>query len=198
MRSGTAAPCAAASGADATRAPSEPASARAANMERTIVFGFIPSSLASVVWPRPGRCFGRSVPFHLRPANLDALAGEMRLELRKTLWGFAHTVGRQPPVEAVGCEETGDLADVPFDRVQPVAAVGDVRGADILAGRRQVRHAPRQERAEGYLERAGPDVDVVVAPRRGVKIDAVHPDPHRVRVVHSAALAADRQGEILL
>ncbi len=43
--------------------------------------------------------------------------------------------GLQPFVEAVGGQHAGRFADVPFDRVQAVAAVGDVGGADVLAGR---------------------------------------------------------------
>ena len=50
-------------------------------------------------------------------------------------------------------ERAGDLADVPLDRVQPVGAVGDVGGADVLAGGQQVLHPPRDQRAERDLER---------------------------------------------
>ena len=82
--------------------------------------------------------------------------------------------------EAERGQRAGRLADVPLDRVQPVAAVGDVRDAEVLARRQQVLDAPRDQGAERDLERQRADVDVVVAAAAGVQVDAVAADADRV------------------
>src|SRR5439155_5445487 len=98
--------------------------------------------------------------------------------------------GRGAAGQAEVGEQAGDLADVPLDRVQPVAAVGDVRGADVLAGGQQVVHPLRDQRAQRDLERARAHVDVVVAAGRGVQVDAVHADADRVGVADRALVGA--------
>ena len=88
--------------------------------------------------------------------SLDAVARQTGLEGGEPgVVGLRRRAAWWPCVQAVRGERAGDLADVPLDRVQPVAAVGDVGGADVLAGRQQVRHPARQQRAERDLERAG-------------------------------------------
>ena len=57
------------------------------------------------------------------------------------------------------------LADVPLDRVQPAAAVGDVRRADVPARRNEVFHAHGQQGAQRNLERQRRDVDCTCPPR---------------------------------
>ena len=64
--------------------------------------------------------------------------------------------------------------------MQPIAAVGDVGGADVLARRQQVLNPARKQRPERDLERQTGDVDVVVAARARVQIDAVVADPDGV------------------
>ena len=81
------------------------------------------------------------------------------------------------------------LADRPLHRVQPVTAVGDVRGADVLARGEQVFDALGDERAEGNLKRQRTDVDVVVAAGRGMKIDAIAAGADRVRELLGSELA---------
>ena len=48
--------------------------------------------------------------------------------------------------QAKSSQRTGGLADIPLHRMQTVATIGDVRGADVLAGRQQVVQVPRHER----------------------------------------------------
>ena len=67
--------------------------------------------------------------------------------------------------------------------MQPVAAVGHVRRADVLARGDQVLGAHRQQGAEGNLKRQRREVDVVVAGRRRVQVDAVAADADRIRIL---------------
>ena len=78
------------------------------------------------------------------------------------------------------CEGTDGFADVPLDGVQAVAAVGEVGGADVLAGGEEVLDPARQKRAERDLERARGEIDVVVAAAAGVQVDVVAADADRV------------------
>lgn len=58
--------------------------------------------------------------------------------------------------DAVRGQRARDLADVPFHRVEPVAAVGDVGGADVLSGGQQIADAARYQRAEGISKGTEP------------------------------------------
>lgn len=51
--------------------------------------------------------------------------------------------------------------------------------------------------AEWNFERAGADIDIVIAARRGVQVDAVHADTDTVGVMHRAAIAAHGKRQIL-
>src|SRR3712207_6775108 len=55
---------------------------------------------------------------------------------------------RQSFFQTIRRQRARRLPDVPFDRMQPVAAVGDVRRADVFVGRQQVLHAYRNKRAQ--------------------------------------------------
>jgi hypothetical protein len=44
---------------------------------------------------------------------------------------------------------TGRLADVPFHGMEPETAIGDMSDAQTLAGRQQVLHSLREQRAQG-------------------------------------------------
>jgi hypothetical protein len=104
---------------------------------------------------------------------------------------LAHGVGRHVSVGAERGERAGRLADVPFHGVEAVRAVGDVGRAEVLVAGQQVRHPPRQERAERDLERTAADVEVALALRGRVQVDPVQPDAHgieeRLRVGVGAA-----------
>jgi hypothetical protein len=65
----------------------------------------------------------------------------------------------------VGHEVPGSLAGVPLHRVQPVGAVGDVGGADRLAGGDEVLQPLPDERAERDLERVAVEVDARIPSR---------------------------------
>ncbi len=79
-------------------------------------------------------------------------------------------------VEGEGGQRSGRLTDVPLDGVEAIAAVGEVGGADVLAGGDEVTEALGDHRAERDAERQGAQVDVVVAAGRGVEVDAVVAD----------------------
>ena len=88
--------------------------------------------------------------------------------------------------------------------MEAVAAVGDVRRAQVLAGRQQVFHPPRNQRAERDLERQRADVDVVDAAGGRMQVDPVraHADAVRKRlgghVVLAQRLAASVGAHVLL
>ncbi len=75
--------------------------------------------------------------------------------------------------QAMHGEGGGGFADVPFDGMESVAAVGDVGGADVFAGGEEVFHPHGDEGAERDLKGEGMNIDVVVAFAGGVEIDAV-------------------------
>ena len=68
------------------------------------------------------------------------MGGEAGLEVGQQLGGVADLAWGELVVEAVGGEGSGGFADVPFDGVETVAAVGDVRDAEIFAGGEEVLH----------------------------------------------------------
>jgi len=74
------------------------------------------------------------------------------LEVGEQAGIVAHGPGWDTVRQAEVGEQTGDLADVPLHRVQPVAPVGDVRGPDVLPRWQQVLHPARDQRAQRDLE----------------------------------------------
>jgi hypothetical protein len=75
------------------------------------------------------------VAAHVRPMALDAGTVQSLLELGEELLACPDLMRLDTAVKAERREPTHHLADVPLDRMEPVAAVGDVGGADILCGR---------------------------------------------------------------
>ena len=73
------------------------------------------------------------------------------------------------------------LADIPLDRVEAIAAVRDMRRADVLARGEQVVDAPRNQCAQRNLKRQRTDVNVIVAAGAHMQVDAVRPDANRIR-----------------
>src|SRR5687768_7623920 len=108
-----------------------------------------------------------------RPLQLKALCHAERLEGLELGLVLAYLVRLQPFLQAVGGEEAGGFADVPFYGVEAVAAVGDVGDTQVLAGRKEIAQAHGKQRAEWNAEGQRIDVDVVVERGRGVEIDAV-------------------------
>ena len=107
-------------------------------------------------------------------------------------------------LEAKRRECAGGLADGPLDRMQPVAAVGDVGRAQVLAGRQQVLDPARDQGAERDLKRQRADVDVIVAAGAGVQVDPIAADADAVgewlgrNVLPSSGLAAGLGADVLL
>lgn len=122
---------------------------------------------------------------YVRPAYFDAFADQRRLEGMKMVIVFLHLMRCETFFQAVGRKHSSHFADIPFDRMQPVATVGDMRRADILVGWNEVLHALRDQRAERNLEGAGRHVDVIVAAGRWMQIDAIHADADAVAIPES-------------
>src|SRR5262249_9008920 len=86
-------------------------------------------------------------------------------------------------------EDACRLTNVPLHRMQPVAAVGDVRSAEILGAREEVSQPHRDQRAHANLERtrAARDADIV---RPGVvDVDRIETHPDRILEVGRARAA---------
>ena len=78
-------------------------------------------------------------------------------------------------------ESPGRLADGPLHGMKPVAAIGDVRGSEVLAGRQQVLDPAGNQGAQRDLERQRADVDVVDSAGAGMQVDPVASPRRRCR-----------------
>src|SRR5690349_18517595 len=125
----------------------------------------------------------------LRPVQLDTPRLQAALELLQVRL-LPHGHRPDTVLQAPGRKGPRGLPGPPLDRVQPVAPVGDVRGADALARRQQVLHPLRHERPERDLEGVRRDVQVAAPGRAGVQVDPVAADADRV----DEALRAVRTG----
>jgi hypothetical protein len=114
------------------------------------------------------------------PAEFDALAFQVLLEIGQLGGGFADAVRGAMVTQRVSGQASGGFADAPFHGMQAVAAGRQVRRADILAGGDQVGHPTRQQRAERDFEGQRFEIDVVVAARRRMQIDVIAADADRV------------------
>ena len=103
------------------------------------------------------------------------------LEVSQQAGSAADASGTGTAVEAERCERARRLADIPFDWVQSVAAVGDVGDPETLAGGQQVVQALGNQGAERNLERVGRDVEVAPAGGSRVQVDPLATDPDGVR-----------------
>lgn len=74
----------------------------------------------------------------IRPAYFDALTGQLRLEGFQAVIVFLHLMRREAIFQAVRRKHPGHFADVPFERMQAVATIGNMRRADVLAGRDEI------------------------------------------------------------
>ncbi len=73
-----------------------------------------------------------------RPLKLDTLPKKSLLKPIQELLVSADTLWRLLCLERMRGEHSGGFSDVPFDWVQPVAAIRDVRCAEILARGKKV------------------------------------------------------------
>ena len=134
----------------------------------------------------------------IRPAYFDALTGQLRLEGFQAVIVFLHLMRREAIFQAVRRKHPGHFADVPFERMQAVATIGNMRRADVLAGRDEIFHPLRDQRTERNFKRAGWYVDIVVAACRWMQVDAVHADTDAVAIADRPSFAANRVGQVLL
>src|SRR4029453_8456965 len=98
---------------------------------------------------------------HVRPVALDASAVEGLLELPKELLVRPDLVRLDTAGQAERREPTRPPAPAPLAGGERVAAVGDVRGADVLGGRQEVAGPDGQQRAQRDLEWDAAHIDVV-------------------------------------
>ena len=94
---------------------------------------------------------------------LDAGPVQSLLELREKLLACPNLMRFDTAVKAERRKPTHHLADVPLDRMKPVAAVGDVGGTNVLCCRQEVTDPDGQQSAQRDLERDAAHVDVTVA-----------------------------------
>ena len=88
--------------------------------------------------------------------------------------------GRQPFFQAVRRQRPGRFPDVPLDRVQAVAAVGDMGNAQIFTGWQQILDPLRQQGAQRNLERPGRNVHRIAVSGAGVQVNPVAADTDRI------------------
>lgn len=84
--------------------------------------------------------------------------------------------GHRPAIQAKCSQQTRRLADIPFHRVQAVAAVRNVGRPDIFAGRQQIPALFRNQAPQRDLERNALDVDVIPSRRAWMEIDMIEAD----------------------
>ncbi len=75
------------------------------------------------------------------PFEFEAFIAKTLLEIRKDC---ADATGPNPPFQTKGGEAARSFPDVPFDRVNPKATVGNMRDPEILCSRQEVVDAHRQ------------------------------------------------------
>jgi len=80
-------------------------------------------------------------------------------------------LGRTAILAAVGCQRPGGFAHRPFHRVQAVGAIGQVGGADILAGGKQVVALARDQGAQRDLEGQGRRAEGTLVSHTGMHVD---------------------------
>jgi hypothetical protein len=117
---------------------------------------------------------------YLRPRQLKTLFLQIRLESFGQLLAGMNSARRLLGADCLRCYGSRRFADIPFHGMQAVAAVSDVRCADIFASGQQVFYPFRNERAERNLEWERTDIDIVGRPGRGMQIDAIGADAHRI------------------
>src|SRR5690625_7876283 len=104
------------------------------------------------------------------PSEFDALIGEHRLKITQVPRNVSRLAGRGVFLFTKCDKGSSRFADIPFHRMETVAAVGNVGRADVFAGRNQVFHTLRDERTERNLKSEGRDVDIIVARRARMEV----------------------------
>ena len=101
-------------------------------------------------------------------------------------------------LQAERCQRPRRLADVPLDGMQAKAAVGDVRGADVLRRRNQVAQPNGHQCAERNLERACATTDAHVFRTSAMNVDGVPAHADRIIDMGSSWSALKMSRHILL
>jgi hypothetical protein len=108
--------------------------------------------------------------------QLNTHRDKRALEISKYCRVAAYAPGINSTAEAECGQGTGRLADVPFHGMEPVTAIGDMSDAQTLAGRQQVLHSLREQRAQWDLKWIGRDVKISMACRAGMEVYPVTAD----------------------
>ena len=103
------------------------------------------------------------------------------LEIVQMRFGIAHLARGQPLVQAIRRERPGRFADIPFDRMQPIAAIGDMGHAQILARRQQVLDPLGYQRSQRNLEGVAADIDIGAQACARMQIDPIAADADAIR-----------------
>ena len=107
-----------------------------------------------------------------RPFQRHSAAAELRLKISEQGGVGTHLAGQAFTVKAKGHQIADAFPNVPFHRMQPVTAVGDVGDPDVFAGGQQIYQTLRQQGSQGDLKWRGLQEKSTVG-RRGVNVDGV-------------------------
>src|SRR6056297_4017075 len=86
------------------------------------------------------------------PFRLDPLPAEQALKVTQYRRGVSDFVRTSFLLQRKMGEQAHRFSDSPFHRMQPITAVGDVCGANVLARREKIPHPHGKQRTERNLK----------------------------------------------
>jgi len=116
----------------------------------------------------------------LEPSGFDSLVLDKWLKIGKERLLIADLAWVSLLLQSEDRKQAHRLSNIPFHRVQPVTAVGDVGDSQILATGQEVLNPLRNESPERNLKGQGSDIDVVVSTRTRMQVDAIATDSNGV------------------
>lgn len=108
-----------------------------------------------------------------RPREFNSIAYKHILEAPKLCLHTAHLAGEEFAVDTAAGKKSCGLTNVPFNWMEPVTAVCDVRDAKIFACWQQIVHADRNQAAQWNLEGQGRDIDIMAVSRAWMQVNSV-------------------------
>src|SRR6266851_1192283 len=115
--------------------------------------------LCGLEWRRP-----YSARSERRPGDLYTLGLNPLLKFPPQLLVVANPAGLHLELDGPRRQQPSRFSCVPFNWMQPVATVRNVRDAEVFPDCEHIFNAARNERAHGDFEWETADIDIVLAP----------------------------------